>query len=62
MLTGPQRTEGKSKGYTFVQGSSLSGTASLAPSCVLPYGWKLKIIGSVLVVKYVSPGTVVSFL
>ena len=49
----------RSKIYTLVQGSSLSGSFSLAS--VLPQDWKLKKEGNALVVRYVSPGTMVSF-
>ena len=60
-ISTPANLMDRSKVYTLVQGSNLSGTASLAPACVLPYGWKLKIEGNMLVVKYVSPGTLIKF-
>jgi hypothetical protein len=55
----PANLTDKSKVYTLVQGSSLGGTFSLAS--VLPQDWKLKKEGNALVVRYVSPGTMVSF-
>lgn len=55
----PANLTDKSKVYTLVEGSSLSGTFSLAS--VLPQDWKLKKEGNALVVRYVSPGTMVSF-
>ena len=55
----PANLTDKSKVYTLVQGSSLSGSFSLAS--VLPQDWKLKKEGNALVVRYVSPGTMVSF-
>ncbi len=55
----PSNLTDKSKVYTLVQGSSLSGSFSLAS--VLPQDWKLKKEGNALLVRYVSPGTMVSF-
>jgi autotransporter-associated beta strand protein len=57
----PENLTDRSKVYTLVKGLSLFGNADLAPTCVLPQDWKLKKIGNELVVKYVSPGTMVSF-
>jgi len=56
----PANLTDKSKVYTLVQGSSLGGSASLAS--VLPQDWKLKKEGNALVVRYVSPGTMISIL
>jgi autotransporter-associated beta strand protein len=55
----PANLTDRSKVYTLVEGSSLSGDFSLAS--VLPQDWKLKKEGSALLVRYVSPGTMVSF-
>lgn len=58
-ISDPANLTDPSKVYTLVQGSSLSGTASLDPACVLPQNWRLKEEGNALVLRYVAPGTMI---